>query len=833
MRIRTKLLSAFGAVALLAMAVHLYGVGTNHHLYSEFSDLLDRRVPAISGISLMRAYCSRINEEAQAVIVARYLEAVSSDIPSTDPSAEGPSGSQARPSARVDGNTTHTSILSGHEQRQLLEEHERAAALMAHIRQMGTSQETRVICDEVNRVMDSTFRKAVEVASAPMASSAKELLRQIEELEDQQVEAQAVLDAASAAAANDLRQLRDRVRRTALSARFLDLTGIGLVGALSLGFGYVIARRAERPLAELVKGAGLLALGRHGVRVPVSGSDELSTVAESFNAMARALEESTVSKQRLEEAVQALAAARSEALAATQAKTAFLANMSHEIRTPLNAMLGFTALLRADKGDTSTNEREEWLDIVQSSAQHLLALVNDLLDISKIDAGKLDLELVRCCAPDILAEIVSIYRPRAQEKGVELELRYAGALPATIRTDPTRLRQAVMNLISNAVKFTTYGRVEVMAGLIERNGRPLFCMQVLDSGPGIAPVDLERIFDPFVQADASITRRFGGTGLGLPISRRIAEALGGTLTVQSELGVGSCFTLEVDAGPIQEVPLIEAPVQESLLRAASRGEGCRFHRLSGSILVVDDGEANSTLISVILRRAGIEVLTAGNGQVAVDLASKRRFDLILMDMQMPVMDGYTATRQLRAKGYDLPIIALTANAMRGDEAKCLAAGCSGYLTKPIEAHQLLETVAQVLHVSGTEASPVTSCAPRPSTDVVGQLHSTLPVDDTEFAGIVVEFVDRARERVEEMAQLLERGERAELARLAHWLKGAGGTAGFAAFTVPAARLEDAAAHAAEQELNVLLAELQDIANRLAKPGADSESKLVQLDGMGI
>jgi PAS domain S-box-containing protein len=384
--------------------------------------------------------------------------------------------------------------------------------------------------------------------------------------------------------------------------------------------------------------------------------------------------------QRTQEAEQA----REDALAANASKSRFLASMSHEIRTPLTAMLASADLLL--DGEAAT--REEYAAVIRRNGDHLLALINDILDLSKIEAGRLAIERIRCSPTGILADLESLMRPRAVKKGVGFEIRLATALPAVIETDPTRLRQILLNLVGNAIKFTEAGEVRVHARF-DLPGR--LVVDVADTGIGIKPEHMATLFTPFEQGDASMTRRFGGSGLGLAISQHLATALGGTLEVRSTPGQGSCFTLALDApapaGAAFIANLAEAPPPPP---PAEPG------MLSGRVLLAEDGPDNQVLLKALVQRFGPEVTVVTNGQEALDEARAGSYELVLMDMQMPVMDGYTATLRLRELGYRGPIVALTAHAMAGERERCLAAGCDDYLSKPVDRLELRRLVGRFL-----------------------------------------------------------------------------------------------------------------------------------------
>jgi len=504
---------------------------------------------------------------------------------------------------------------------------------------------------------------------------------------------------------------------------------------------------------------------------------------------------------------------------ANRAKSEFLARMSHEIRTPMNAILGFTDVLRRGYEDSEA-ERMEFLNTIHSSGQHLLELINDILDLSKIESGKLEIELTRCSVDQIINEVVAVLGIRAADKGVGLTFEWDGPAPETILTDPTRFRQVITNLVGNALKFTEKGAVRLRARLDSSSNRPKLIVDVIDSGIGMTPESLQKIFNPFTQADSSITRRFGGTGLGLSISRQCATALGGDLAVASEYGKGSTFTLTIDAGPIEAIKTFD-PRKQTLSQIAGSSPVAGSLRLKPCrILVVEDGTSNQKLISVVLNRAGAAFELASNGQIGLDMALAGRFDVILMDMQMPVMDGFTAARRLREAGCKLPIIALTANAMKGEEEKCRSAGCSGYLPKPIDVDQLLRTLADLVGELPSDA-PALPRQPRPadmeqSADVP-ILKSTLPTDDPEFLEIVVEFADRLHEQLGKMQEAWEHQQLDQLAALAHWLKGSGGTAGFPAFTKPAATLEKLAKENRADQIAAALADVCDLGKRVVRP----------------
>ena len=414
-----------------------------------------------------------------------------------------------------------------------------------------------------------------------------------------------------------------------------------------------------------------------------------------------------------------LAKSRASAEAANQAKSEFLANMSHEIRTPMNAGLGFTEVLRRGMYDDPA-QQTEYLETIHSSGQHLLRLINDILDLSKVEAGRLEVERLACCPHQLLLEVVTVLKVKANEKQLRIDRQTPDGLPEVIETDLGRVRQILTNVIGNALKFTEQGGVSVVAKML-CGTKTRLQIDITDTGVGMSDEAMQKIFDPFSQADASITRRFGGTGLGLTISKSFAESLGGCLSVSSVAGEGSTFTIIVEAGEIDpNSRVLDISDFEAESKNATKLERGKRYRFNGSrILLVDDGDANRQLIQLVLQRNGLLVETAVNGQEAVDKATTSDYDVILMDMQMPIMDGYTATRKLREAGFDIPIVALTANAMRGDEEKCRAAGCTGFLTKPVDLDEVLRYLAELLAADECDADQLEDfAAAQPSTPAI-------------------------------------------------------------------------------------------------------------------
>jgi signal transduction histidine kinase/ActR/RegA family two-component response regulator len=381
-----------------------------------------------------------------------------------------------------------------------------------------------------------------------------------------------------------------------------------------------------------------------------------------------------------------LEAARDKADAANEAKSSFLGVISHELRTPMNGVLGAAQLLSATRLEAT---QREYLSIIRNSGDNLLSLLNDILDMTKIEAGKMTFETVDVSIEELHKRVTGPFEAQATAKGLGFVSSFEGEVPAVVRGDPLRVCQVLHNLLSNAVKFTEAGDIRyVVSGERLDDKRVRFAFSVTDSGSGIAPADLERLFQPFTQVDASSTRRFGGTGLGLTIARRMANIMGGDISVVSEPGKGSTFTLSVDADVVEWTPVRAA---ESI--DAEVGDGDHL-----KVLIVEDHPVNRMILEAWMGSAGHATATAENGQIAVEVAAAQAFDLIIMDVNMPVMDGLSATRLIRdgdGPNRDTPLVVLSASARHEDHEAGLAAGADAYLNKPIDFAALAALMGRV------------------------------------------------------------------------------------------------------------------------------------------
>jgi len=478
---------------------------------------------------------------------------------------------------------------------------------------------------------------------------------------------------------------------------------------------------------------------------------------------------------------------------AGRSKSEFLAEISHQIRIPMNAIIGFSEML-AD--DNLTEQQKKQVGIIRESSRQLLQLINDILDFSKIEAGKLEIDIAECSLESVLAAIESLMRPLATEKGLQFEIIRSQPLPEFIRTDATRLKQCLINLVSCAVRFTERGYIYVRVFWDNSGSKPFIRFDVEYTQSVLSPDRQQHVFG-----------RSGAAGLGLTITQRLAEFLSGGVTIGTINGKNSVFTLTIPTGVSSKTAQqrVEASASAKLLSA----QMVDSLKLGGRVLVVEDSPTNQALVELLLKKLGVEVVIVENGQLAVQKAMEEKFDVILMDIQMPVMDGYEATNQLRKNGVKIPIIALTAYAMRGDDEKCFAAGCSDYLTKPIDRKKLIETIMKYLAVKGLSPDP--SVAALAKTEASQNSPAAGVTQPSAAAGIEIDwqllmerissqelvdeivpiFMKDNTERMKMLSQAVEKNDEREIKFYAHSIKGAAATIGATGISEIARQLEAA------------------------------------------
>jgi len=503
-------------------------------------------------------------------------------------------------------------------------------------------------------------------------------------------------------------------------------------------------------------------------------------------------------EQKVMERTRELEIALRHADSANEAKSAFVANVSHEIRTPLTSVIGYAELLR--QGAVPPEEQAAAITSIVQSGRHLLNLVNDILDMAKIEAGRVEVAKTEANLGQLLTEVEAIIAPQARRKGLAFRREQHGQLPQTMTTDPLRLRQILLNLLGNAIKFTEHGEVALVVRT--RCDEPLVKFEVCDTGIGIREELRARLFEPFQQSDASISRQFGGTGLGLYLAKQCTELIGGDLTLDEGYRQGARFLLAIPVkGAVNgtSAPTLATPVVER-------------DAIKGRILVADDTPENRHLVTLYLRAIAphVSIETAVNGREAVEKALAQAFDLVIMDWHMPELDGLSATQFLRRAGYAGAVTALTASALAHDREDCIAAGCDDFLTKPIDEQALRQVVQRHLGLAN-EARAL-------------QLQESIQ-DTAEFRALQRAFLVQLEADVALLEAALQRRDFATVVAVAHKLKGGGGSFGYPAVTEVAARLEKAARIGAVASATTALAALTEQFRK-----TDGETKGLGLGG---
>ncbi|QTA79441.1 Two component system response regulator/histidine kinase [Desulfonema limicola] len=575
----------------------------------------------------------------------------------------------------------------------------------------------------------------------------------------------------------DYRTLKPKIAK--MQRQIFTVSLISIV--LGIGLTFFFIGRITGPIKNLVDVVRIISQGDLQQEIAVKSSDEIGELTVSFDLMRRNLKDSfTNLEEKISERTNELQIAQEAAEAANRAKSSFLANMSHEIRTPMNAVIGFAEVTLSDS--TLSSETRRHVKTILSSARSLLSILNDILDVSKLDSGKFALETVCFHLPNTLADALRTLEHRAAEKNLELRSEYDPSLPVRFMGDPTRLRQVILNLAGNAIKFTKKGYVSVS---VRAGDQPeMLCFEVRDTGIGMTPEQMELVFEPFSQADISTSRRFGGTGLGTTISKQIVNLMGGEIWFESEKDRGSVFrfTSRLPVGSVADGCLYE--------EGEVIAKGYVSPRLF-RVLLAEDIEANATLIMIRSKQQGHAVEWVKNGVEAVSAFQKGLYDIILMDIMMPEMDGLEAAREIResekSKGGHIPILALTASVMREEQVKCLAAGMDAIAAKPVDFDEMFAAMEKLIPqnrgianqksgIPDEQQSPPSDprfpiCEPK----LVDMRKGLLTWQDEDlYKKALLSFSHNYETAAETIRSLLEKGDRDGAYRTAHAIKGIAG-----------------------------------------------------------
>ncbi|MEP2653610.1 MAG: ATP-binding protein, partial [Paraglaciecola sp.] len=564
------------------------------------------------------------------------------------------------------------------------------------------------------------------------------------------------------------------------NAFMLELLPFFIVGVLLALLGsFFIARSITRPVSRLLEVAQLVAGGSYTEKINISEKSELGELAREFSNMQNAvMEREQKIKDQAEEIRQThlikyqVELAQKEqnlAASATEAKTLFLANVSHEIRTPLNSIVGYSQIL--NDPDASTQEKHKAVQAVHSGGQYLLNIVNDVLDLSKIEAGKIQLNKTETSLVDVLDEVTSHIEGFAQEKHLTFNVKLNFPLPEKIVTDGTRLTQILLNLCNNAIKFTQKGKVDVQVHLDSFRRRLIFV--VSDTGPGLSDEQQLRLFTAFSQGNQLINRKYGGTGLGLYISKQLTEILGGHIKVTSQEGLGSQFAVYIPWVESSGKVMLTSVQQVENKRHSDIRADLNIPTLSGRVLAVDDNSDNRDLVSYLIAKTGLDLVLAEDGKHALKLAEAQAFDLVLMDMQMPELDGLQTTSILKSNGFKGPVVMLTANVDESSKQQVLNAGIAEHFAKPIDSRKFYALLHKYLGVNNTKDK-----------------HQPSNLAQNEFEKLVDKYRNSFEEKVADINEALSKQDWVKLKGLMHKIKGSAGSYGFQKVSDFAALVEE-------------------------------------------
>lgn len=580
--------------------------------------------------------------------------------------------------------------------------------------------------------------------------------------------------------------LQDSIQVWLMTLRdfMLELLPFFIVGVLLAVMGsYYIARSISRPVGRLLDAAKRVASGQYGETIEVSEKSELGELAKEFTTMQHAVMEREQKIIDQGEEIRQINTAKHQielvqkeqqlTASANEAKHRFLANVSHEIRTPLNSIIGFSEVL-TDQG-ASENEKSQATQAINTSGQYLLNIVNDVLDLSKIEAGKIQLEKTDVCLLSLLNEVCSHMTAFAREKHIEFSLHLNYPLPQYLNIDPTRLKQILLNLCNNGIKFTAQGSVEMRVHLDKVKRRLIFV--VADTGVGISEDQQLRLFTAFSQGNQAINRQYGGTGLGLYISKQLVEMMGGHIKVTSQLGQGSQFAVYLPWIEAQDKSMLTSAEQASKIANDRPKDDIPVPHFDAEILCVDDNQDNLQLVAYLLKKTGATVSLAASGEQAINLCQQQSFDLVLMDMQMPEMDGLEATQQLLNMGFAKPIIMLTANADSESKKQVINAGATAHFAKPILAAPFYSMLSLYLSDSSQHNQQTSTAAPDS-----GHVLS-------EFERLVERYRVSFFAKSEDLQDALNSNDWSRLRILMHRIKGSAGSYGFERISTQARQIE--------------------------------------------